>query len=47
MDRWIAAWMIDDKYLDIEKRTTNIITRATKFRKENINVLTIRFYIEE
>lgn len=27
---------IDAKYLDIEKRTTNIITRATKFRKENM-----------
>ena len=27
---------IDNKYLDIEKRTTNILTRANSFRKENM-----------
>ena len=27
---------IDLKYLDIEKRTTNILTKANNFRKENM-----------
>lgn len=27
---------IDEKYLDIEKRTTNLVTKINKFRKENM-----------